>query len=353
MTLSPAQRYGLGWLAIAAGLAFLLWLLGPVLAPFVVALVIGYILEPAVSMLVRRRVPRVLAVTVVVVMAGLLTVALALLVVPILSKELPALREQLPLLLDKSIAWLAPNLARLGVDVALDAESLKTFVFEHVSANAEAWMTTVLSSARAGGGFVLGLVGALVLLPVVLFYLLMDWPLFVARTAALVPPRFRPAVDGFVSECDHMLGQYLRGQLLVMGVLAAYYSLGLAIAGFDLAVPVGVFTGLAVFIPYVGFGLGLVMAVLTALLQFDGWYGLVAVAIVYGIGQVVESVWLTPRLVGERIGLHPVVVIFALLAFGQFFGFIGVLIALPVTAVAAVAWQRLKALYLGSPLFRG
>jgi predicted PurR-regulated permease PerM len=150
-----------------------------------------------------------------------------------------------------------------------------------------------------------------------------------------------------------MLGQYLRGQLLVMVILAVYYSVGLALFRFDLAVPVGVFTGLAVFIPYLGFGLGLVLALLAGVLQFASWYGVVAVAVVYGVGQVLESFILTPRLVGERIGINPLTVIFALLAFGHLAGFVGVLIALPVCAVLVVATGRLYTLYVDSKLYQG
>jgi predicted PurR-regulated permease PerM len=158
-------------------------------------------------------------------------------------------------------------------------------------------------------------------------------------------------VGSFLDDCDATLGQYLRGQLLVMGALAIFYSAGLALAGFDLALPIGVFTGLAVFIPYVGFGLGLLLALLAGLLQFASLYGVLAVAVVFGIGQLLESFVLTPRFVGERIGMSPLMVIFALLAFGHLLGFVGVLIALPLSAVAAVAARRLHQAYLASSLF--
>jgi predicted PurR-regulated permease PerM len=207
--------------------------------------------------------------------------------------------------------------------------------------------------ARIGGSVVLTIVGNAVLMPVVLFYLLMDWPRFVERLRELVPPRADAAVQGFLDECDEVLGQYLRGQLLVMLILAVYYSVALALARFDLALPVGVFTGLAIFVPYVGFGIGAALALLAGVLQFANLYGLFAVLVVYGIGQVAESFFLTPRLVGERIGLHPIAVIFALLAFGQLFGFVGVLLALPAGAVALVALRRLKQAYLDSRLYRG
>ena len=158
---------------------------------------------------------------------------------------------------------------------------------------------------------------------------------------------------GFLDECDTVLGQYLRGQLIVMAALAVYYSAALALAGFDLALPVGLFTGLAVFIPYLGFGVGLALALLAGVLQFGSWYAVGAVAAVYGTGQLLESFVLTPRLVGERIGLAPLAVIFALLAFGHLFGFVGVLIALPVSAVLLVALRRARNAYLASRLYQG
>jgi predicted PurR-regulated permease PerM len=149
-----------------------------------------------------------------------------------------------------------------------------------------------------------------------------------------------------------VLGQYLRGQMLVMLILAVFYSIGLALFGLDLALPIGVFTGLAIFVPYVGFGIGLILAVLAGLLEFASFKAVIMVAVVYGSGQLIESLFLTPRLVGERIGLHPLAVIFALLAFGQIFGFVGVLIALPASAVLLVAIRRLQAQYLASDLYR-
>ena len=159
-------------------------------------------------------------------------------------------------------------------------------MLKYLDANLEDWLSTVLSSARIGGSFLLALIGNAVLLPVVLFYLLHDWPQLRMRAWALVPPAARGPVGSFLTECDAMLGQYLRGQLLVMLVLAAYYSAGLSLAGFDLALPIGVFTGLAVFIPYLGFGLGLLLALLAGLLQFASVYGVVAVAVVFGVGQL-------------------------------------------------------------------
>lgn len=351
--MTSAQRQTFTWIAISLAVALLVWLLGPVLTPFIVAAMLAYVLHPLVERLARRRVPRVVAVAVVEVAAIVIVLAVMLLIVPILSKQLPLLREQIPLLADRANTQLAPWLARFGIEVALDTASIKAFVLKYFDANIGDWLTTALSSARIGGSILLAVVGNLLLVPMVLFYLLMDWNNLVARFASLIPPRLRERVQGFMNECDLTLGQYLRGQLLVMVVLAVFYSVGLALFGFDLAVPVGVFTGLAVFIPYVGFGLGLVLALISGILQFAGWHGIIGVAVVFGIGQVIESFILTPMLVGDRIGMSPLTVIFALLAFGHLFGFVGVLIALPVSAVLVVAVRRLRSAYVESELFRG
>jgi predicted PurR-regulated permease PerM len=174
----------------------------------------------------------------------------------------------------------------------------------------------------------------------------------VSRFVELVPPGWRGPFDSFMQESDLVLGEYLRGQLLVMLALAVFYSLGLHLFGLDLALPIGVFTGLAVFVPYLGFGVGLLLALLAGLLQFASADAVVMVAVVFGLGQLIESFVLTPRLVGERIGLHPLVVILALMAFGQLLGFVGVLIALPASAVLLVGLRRVRRQYLSSDLYQ-
>ncbi len=353
MSFTPSQRRMFTWLGLSLAVVMVFWLLAPVLTPFLVGAVLAYALHPSVEALVKRRVPRIVAVAIVEALAIVAVLALLLLIVPILSKELPLLKQQIPLLAERLNTQLAPWLAQFGIHVALDVASIKAFVLKYLDANLEDWMATALSSARIGGSFLLAVVGNAVLMPVVLFYLLADWPQLVQRVQELIPPAARGQVNHFLDECDQVLGQYLRGQLLVMLALSVYYGIALAIAGFDLALPVGVFTGLAIFIPYLGFGLGLLLALLAGVLQFASWYGVVAVAVVYGIGQLGESLFLTPRLVGERIGLNPLAVIFALLAFGHLFGFVGVLIALPVSAVLLVALRRGRNLYLGSRLYTG
>jgi predicted PurR-regulated permease PerM len=354
MTLTPAQRRSLSWIAIALATVLLLWLLAPVLTPFIVGGVLAYALHPAVEALAARRVPRVLAVGLVEVAFIVVVLAVLLMVVPILSKELPMLREQIPALADGLNRTVSPWLAQWGIHVSLDIAGIKAFLLKYVGdVDVEAWLGPALNSARIGGSILLALIGNAILVPVVLFYLLLDWNGLVGRLHDFVPPRLRAQVEDFLQECNEMLGQYLRGQLLVMAIMAAFYSIGLALFRFDLALPVGVFTGLAMFIPYLGFGIGLLLALLAAVLQFASWYGVVAVAVVFGIGQVAESLFLTPRLVGERIGMHPLMVIFALFAFGHLFGFAGVLLALPVSALLVVAARRLQAAYFDSRLYTG
>jgi predicted PurR-regulated permease PerM len=359
MQLTSTQKRATSWFVLLLSMIVVLWLLAPVLTPFVVAAILAYALTPVVDWLDdmgRGRIPRVLAVVVVEVLFLLALLALMLLVVPILVKQLPLLREQVPPMLDRMNGGLQPFLSQFGVHVSLDVAGLKAFAAEHLSANFEDSLGRLLASAKLGGSVALSVVGNAVLIPVVLFYLLMEWRRFMGLLLVLVPPRLRGTVDSFTTEADGVLGQYLRGQLLVMGVLAVYYSAGLALFGLDLALPIGVFTGLAVAIPYLGFGLGLVLALLAGFLEFSAQTGhisaLVMVAVVYGLGQLLESFVLTPRLVGERIGLHPLAVIFALMAFGHLLGFVGVLIALPLSAVLLVAIRRLRSTYLDSTLYQ-
>jgi predicted PurR-regulated permease PerM len=263
------------------------------------------------------------------------------------------MRDQLPMLLERVQTDIAPWLQAKGVTVMLDSASIKAFVLQTFNTSFEDGFKQALTSLRIGGSVALAVVGNLVLVPVVLFYLLLDWRRVVRHVEALVPLPMRSLYDQFIDECDQVLGQYLRGQLSVMALLAVYYSLALWAFGLELAFPIGVFTGLAVFVPYLGFGVGLVLAALAGFLQFSPAQALLMVGVVYGLGQLIESFVLTPRLVGERIGLHPLHVIFALMAFVEFFGFVGVLVALPVSAVLLVAIRRLRAQYQASRLYRG
>jgi predicted PurR-regulated permease PerM len=357
--MSDSQKRFAGWAAIAGVFLLMLWLLAPVLAPFIAASVLAYALTPLVDRLdaaFQGRVPRVLAVLLVELLFVLLALGLVLMIVPILIKEMPLMRDQLPVLLDQINTSLQPLLRKMGVKLSLDLPSIKSFVMTYLNANFEDTLSSVLASVKIGGSAAMAVLGNAVLIPVALFYLLMEWEHFMKSLRTLIPPRLRAASDSFLKESDQVLGEYLRGQLVVMGVLAVFYSAGLALFGLDLALPIGAFTGLAVFVPYLGFGLGMVLALLAGLLEFSSSGGVaqavLMVAVVYGLGQLVESFFLTPRLVGERIGLHPLAVIFSLLAFGQLFGFIGILVALPVSAVLLVAMRRVRSGYLSSGLYQ-
>jgi predicted PurR-regulated permease PerM len=343
------------WSGIALLVALLLWVLGPVLVPFVVAAVLAYALHPAVKRLHQfaPRVPQVVWVLLVECTALLAAFGIVLLLVPILTREIPLLQKQLPSLLDAALLLLNHLLTQLGVPFTIDLVNLKAQALTYLSANREDWLDPLLASLKLGGNFALAALGNLILIPVVLFYLLNEWDRWVSQLVAWVPPKWRPSYDSFIHECDAVLGQYLRGQILVMLALSVFYTTGLMLFGLDLALPIGVFTGLAICVPYIGFGLGLIMALLAGLLQFASYKAVLMVALVFGAGQLIESFWLTPKWVGERIGLHPLAVIFAILALGQLFGFVGVLVALPASAVILVALRRARTQYFNSHLYQG
>jgi predicted PurR-regulated permease PerM len=343
------------WLSVGVALAVLLMLLGPVLTPFMAGAILAYALNPGVDWLDARRIgrfslPRPVAVAIVMLLFFAAILAVCLIVVPILQKEIPLLQEKIPSMLTRLNEVLSPKLRQFGIHVRLDSAGIGKLISQQVAVADDIW-GMVFASAKVGGLALIGWLGTLFLIPVVLFYLLLDWHRVVALIGGIVPRRWSGRAGNLAQEVDGLLAQYLRGQLAVMLTLAVYYSAALALAGFDIALPIGIITGLLVFIPYLGFGFGLLLATVAALLQFEGWYGLVAVGVVYGVGQVLEGFFLTPRLVGERIGLHPLAVIFALMAFGQLFGFVGVLLALPASAIVSVAVKHLRAHYINSTFY--
>ncbi len=353
MSFFTAERVQTGmWAGVGLALLALMYVLAPVLTPFAAAAILAYLLAPGVDWLAARRLPRWAAVLAMIFVLGLILLGLLLILIPVLKKELGHLQAQMPALVGALNDSVAPRLQQwFGIAIRFDAHTLKELLAERVGAQPDL-IGRIFAHAREGGIALLGLLGTLLLVPIVLFYALLDWHALRRRAEALIPRRWHAQTVATLREIDGLLAQFLRGQLTVMLVLAAYYSVALAIAGFQTALPVGILTGLLIFIPYVGFALGLVLALLAALLQFGDLYGLVAVALIYGVGQAIESFFLTPRLVGERIGLHPIAVIFALLAFGQVFGFFGVLLALPASAALLVALRRLKDAYLASDFYR-
>jgi predicted PurR-regulated permease PerM len=351
MPLTSHQIRAALWAAIAVVSWLLLSLLAPVLMPFLLAAVLAYALHPLVEWLHARRVPRWLGAGLAIAALMLVLLAVLLLIVPVITQQVPLLREQVPELLNDLNRALLPVAARFDIALQVDVSQVREWLGKLVTGHESALFDGVMSSLRIGGSALAAVFGNLLLMPIVAYYLLLDWTNLVERAKTLIPPRWRPQVQSFLDETDEVLGQYLRGQLLVMGILAVLYTVGLAVVGLKLALPIGVFTGLAVFVPYLGFGLGLVLALLAALLQFQSLLGVALVGGVYVVGQVVESMYLTPRLLGERIGLHPIAVIFALLAFGHLLGFVGVLIALPASAVLLVAMRRAKHGYMASKLY--
>jgi predicted PurR-regulated permease PerM len=339
------------WIAIALAAGFLVWLLSPILAPFLFAAILAYICDPLVERLTRTRVPRTLAVVLVLLLALGLVVGILLIVLPVFYKESRLLMEKLP----GFVAWFNEHAApwlrqKLDLDLQLDVESARA-VAKEIMAQNEDLPKHLLGSLKIGGMVLLALVANLLLVPVVLFYLLRDWNKLVASVASLIPTRAKAKAATLAREVDTVLAEWLRGQMLVILIMSAYYVTALWIAGLQFALPIGIVTGLAVIVPYVGIIVGLTLATLTALLQYDSFMGLAWVWLAIGIGQALEGMAVTPLIVGERIGLHPVVVIFALLAFGQVFGFLGVLLALPASAALLVALRHVRSAYLAGPLY--
>jgi predicted PurR-regulated permease PerM len=356
MSTSPDYRFHAAWLAITAVLLGLLWWLAPVLTPFLVAAAMAYALNPLVVWLQARLgtgVPRFVLVLLVEALFLLAVVALLGLVVPVFFKEAARVQAQLPTLLALLQTDLAPVLARMGVDVNFDQPSIKAFFTTCMSNLWDSGLSSLLASVQIGGSVALALIGNLVLIPVALYYFLMDGNHVLAHARDWIPVKAKDSVGSFIDEADAVLGEYLRAQLLVMLIMSLYYVAALKMFGLSVAWPIGIFTGLAVFVPYVGFGIGLLLAALAGFLEMAPMQAGLMLAVVFGLGQLIESFILTPRLIGERIGLHPLTVIFALLAFGQLLGFVGILIALPASAVLLVALRRLRSRYMASRLYAG
>ena len=349
----PADARWWGWLAIVVAIGGLLYLLSPILAPFLAGAILAYILNPLVARISGYSVRRTVAVIFVLFLALLAVVALFFIIVPLFSRELRLLAEKMP----DMIQWLnktaAPwATAHLGVDIQFDLDSLKDMVTEALQAN-QNLLPRLFGSLQIGGMKLLGVVVNLLLIPVVLFYLLRDWNQMIAWADSLIPRHLHERARKIFRDIDAVLAEFLRGQLTVMLVMAVYYVVALWLANLQSALPIGLLTGLLVFIPYVGAVTGFLLGTMAALLQFDSFTGLLWVWVAFWIGQALEGMVVTPTLVGERIGLHPVAVIFALLAFGSLFGFFGVLLALPASAALLVALRQLRAAYLASTLYGG
>ena len=245
--------------------------------------------------------------------------------------------------------WLQKN---FGVGIDIDFAQIQQILTENWK-TAGNFAKNIAQTLSTKGLVFIGWLANLVLIPLVLFYLLVDWNILVNKVGQLIPRKYIAKTQEIALEIDAVLAEFLRGQLSVMLLMSMFYSAGLWLAGLEVAVPIGILSGLLGFIPYLGFGLGLILGLFSALLQFGNITDIIPVLVVFGLGQIVESMVLTPYLVGDRIGLHPLVVIFALMAGGQLFGFAGVLLALPVSAALAVGFRHAKQTYLTSQFYNG
>ena len=341
------------WIALGLALLALFFALAPILFPFVLAAIFAYICAPLVDRLERLGMPRLVGVLLVMLLLLGAIAALLLILLPLLQEEAQQLTARLPdavnLANNRVLPWFGET---FGLHLHLDPASLSSLLSSNRD-GAQLLAGKLFESLRIGGIALVGIVANLLLAPVVLFYLLCDWHPMLERLGKAIPRAWHAQTVQMVGDIDAVLAEFLRGEILVMLLLAAYYSAGLWLAGSPFALPVGLLTGLLVFVPYLGYASGLTLALLVALTQFAGWGPVIGVLIVFGVGQALEGFVLTPWLVGKRIGLHPLAVIFALLAFAQLFGFFGVLLALPASAALLVALRQLSQAYFTSRFYRG
>ena len=345
----------LQWTAIALGALWLLWLLSPILTPFAVAALLGWLGDPLVDRLQLSGRSRNTAVILVFTLMALLLALVLIILVPLIESQLATLVESLPGYQQWFTAVAVPWVERRsGMQLAgwLDLDHM----IELVRGNWEragGVATTVIGYVSRSGFALIGMLTTVLLIPIITFFFLRDWDVIVGRVASMVPRDHIDTVSRLARESSEVLGGFLRGQFLVMVILGVMYGLGLWAVGLDLGILIGIIAGLLTFVPYLGPTSGVVLGVLAALMQYGDWKHVAGVLAVFGVGQIIESYWLTPKLVGDRIGLHPVAVIFAVLAGGQLFGFLGMLLALPMAAVVNVLLRYAHERYTASHLYAG
>jgi predicted PurR-regulated permease PerM len=334
----------------------LIYLLSPILAPFLIAGILAYICSPLVDRLARVkignfRINRTLGTLLVSTLVIGVVILVFLIVVPLLQKELVTVAERLPKYFTTAKERLEPWLLHhFGVTLAIDSNQIQEMIAKHWK-SAGNLLAPLLMAVSDHGLALIGWLANLLLIPLVLFYLLRDWHVLVGKIADLLPRRWYDKTAEIAQEIDRMLAEFLRGQLSVMLAMSVFYAVGLWMAGLELAIPIGLIAGLLGFVPYLGVGIGMLLAALAGALQFNSLTEMIPLVVVFSLGQILESFLLTPWLVGDRIGLHPVAVIFALLAGGQLFGFTGVLLALPVGAAIAVGLRHAKRQYQASDTY--
>lgn len=341
MDLNPASNRALLGLLLVAGAGYLVYLLSPILTPFLLAAILAYICDPLVDRIEVRGHSRILGT--ILVMLGLLLIfaLLAAILIPLIQAQARHLMQQFPLLLEWGRETLLPWLRHtFGIDLEQDQAELMAWVKSHLAELSQ--LTAYLPNLKDGGMILLNFLTNLILVPLVAFYLLRDWDKLVAQTADWIPATARSRVEALAREIDAVLAEFIRGQLSVIVIMILFYSVGLWLAGLQHALAVGMIAGILVFVPYLGVVVGVLLGTLAALAQGAELMGLLPIWGVFAGGQLLEGMAITPWLVGDRVGLHPVAVIFALMAFGQLFGFFGLLLAIPASAALLVALRHLK-----------
>jgi len=340
------------WMIITFIIFLFLYLLSPILTPFLLAALLAYLGDPLADKLEAKNLSRTLSVSIVFmgIILGLLIIFLLL--IPVVETQLSKLFIKLPSYIDTFMAFIQPNLQNLlGVDISvLETNSLKTLLTDHL-VQTGGIIKNILTALSSSSLVILNWLMTIALTPVLTFYLLRDWDKLVAYIQDLIPRKIEPTISHIAQESDRVLGAFLRGQLTVMLALATMYSIGLGLIGLEFALLIGMIAGLVSFIPYLGLIIGIIIASAAVLFQGYNNLDLLLVFLVFGLAQMVEAIILTPMLVGERIGLHPVTVIFAVLAGGQLFGFFGILLALPVAAILAVILRHLHDSYKESNIY--
>ncbi len=347
------------WILLAATTVLLLVLLQPILMPFVAGALIAYLADPLVDYLEALKIPpanklsRGAAVTIVFVVSFGLILLCLLILIPLLETQVRRFAEVLPGYVRQTLDIAAPYLqSAMGPEVKpLDADQLMSVITSNLKETG-GLVRKAIQAVSTSGFVVLGWVANLAMIPLISFYLLRDWDKLIAYIHELLPRDIEPVVSGLAQESDERLGAFLRGQLMVMLGLSLMYTLGLWAVGLEFALLIGLIAGIVSFVPYLGLIVGIGVAGIAILFQTGDAFQLFWVVLVFGVAQMVEGMLLTPILVGERIGLHPVSVIFFVLAGGQLFGFFGVLLALPVAAVLAVILRHLHDSYKQSQIYR-
>jgi len=341
------------WLALFSVTFILLYLLAPILTPFVLGALLAYLGDPLVDRLEKFKLSRTLSVVIVFFTLSIIVLLVLLLVIPVLETQIKSLLQKLPAFLDWGVNYLQPYLKNnLDVDLSvLEVDRVKAMIGSHWD-HAGGIIRSIISTVSKSGMLVITWIVNLALTPVITFYMLRDWDHFIAYIRDLIPRSIEPVVNTVAKESDDVLAEFLRGQLLVMLGLASIYSFGLWLVGVEFALLIGLLAGFLSFVPYLGLIIGVLVAGLAVMFQTQDITDLLLVFLVFGIAQMIEAMLLTPLLVGDRIGLHPVTVIFAVLAGGQLFGFFGVLLALPVAAILAVIMRHLHTSYKDSRIYK-